>query len=90
MSVVIGFLYISKERLSFSFDMVISRNLFLFSFPSSIVNFMVDIMLLNTLNTSYMFVVSLLYAMGILSTYRKYPHTVKPALNGPFIKQNLS
>ena len=67
-TVVVGLLYMSKERLSFSFDMVISRKLILFSFSSSTVNFMVGIMLLNKLNTSYMCVVSLLYTIRISST----------------------
>ena len=60
-------IYMSKERLSFSFAIVTSRKLILLSISSSIVNFKVGIRLLNILNASYMLVVVLLYTMRISS-----------------------
>jgi hypothetical protein len=71
LSVVVGFLYMSNERLSFSFNVVMFRKLVLYSFSSCLVNFMVGIKLLNALKTSYMLVVVLLHAMRMSSTYRK-------------------
>jgi len=72
-SVVVGFLYMSKERFSASYSMVMSRKLILLSISSSIVNFIVGIKLLNILNTSNMLVVVLFYTFRISSTYWKYP-----------------
>ena len=40
-SVVVGFLYRSKGRLSFSFDMVIARKLIVFTFSSRIMKYRV-------------------------------------------------
>ena len=73
MSAVVGFLYILNEMLFSSFEMVMSSKLLLLSFSSSMVNFMVGIMLSNRLRTPYMFVVSFLYTVGISSTKWEYP-----------------
>jgi hypothetical protein len=57
----------SNEMLFSSFGIIIFRKSILFKFSSSVMNFMVGIMLLNILRTSNMFVLSFLYTMRISS-----------------------
>jgi len=55
-SVVVGFLDISNERLLYSLVIVMSRKLILFSFSSSRVNFIVGFRLLNLSRMSCMLI----------------------------------
>jgi hypothetical protein len=73
LSVVVGFLYISKERFSFPSYIVMSRKLTVLSISFSIVNFIVGTRLLKELKPSSVSVMESLYAMCASSTYRKYP-----------------
>ena len=57
MSVVDGFLYILNDMFLYSLEMVMSKKLILLSFSSSIVNFMVGVMLLNIVSMSCMLVI---------------------------------
>jgi hypothetical protein len=72
-SVVVGFLYMFKDKFLVYFCIVISRKLILLSISFYMVNFIVGIKLLKLLNTSSILVVVLLYMIRISSTYRKYP-----------------
>jgi hypothetical protein len=72
-SVVVGFLYMLKERFSVSLSIAISRKLILLSIPFSMVHFIIGIKLLKLLNYSPILVEVLLYMTRISSTYRKYP-----------------
>ena len=56
-SVVDGFLYILNDMFLYSLEMVMSKKLILLSFSSSIVNFMVGVMLLNIVSMSCMLVI---------------------------------
>jgi len=56
-SVVDGFLYILNDMFLSSLEMVMSKKLILLSFSSSIVNFMVGVMLLNIVSMSCMLVI---------------------------------
>ena len=60
MSVVAGFLYVLNDILFSSLEMVMSKKLILSSLSSSIVNFMVGVMLLTKYSTSCMLVISFL------------------------------
>ena len=57
MSVVDGFLYILNDMLLSSLEMVMSKKLILLSFSSSIVNFMIGVMLLNIVSMSCILVI---------------------------------
>ena len=61
-----------KGKVLDSFRIVMSRKLIVLSISFSIVNFIVGIRLLKELKNSSMSVMEL-YAISILSTYRKYP-----------------
>ena len=67
MSVVVDFLHILNEMLLPSFQMIMSMKFLLLFFSSSMVNFMVGILLSNRLRKSYMLVVSFLCTMNISS-----------------------
>jgi len=59
-SVVDGFLYILNDMFLSSLEMVMSKNLILLSFSSSIVNFIIGITLLNIMSTSCTLVIPFL------------------------------
>jgi hypothetical protein len=65
-------IYISKDTILFSFDIVMMRKLILLFTSFSIVKFTVGITLLKLLRASWMFAKSVLYTISTSSTYRKY------------------
>ena len=58
--VVVGFLYILNYKFLSSLEIITSKKLVLLSFSSSIVNFMVGVMMLKIMSTSCILVVSFL------------------------------
>jgi len=59
-SVVDGFLYILNDMFLSSLEMVMSKKLILLSFSSSIVNFIIGVMLLNIVSISCILVIPFL------------------------------